>query len=360
MNLLSFLSFTNNPCNNTDVLKTFYFIKELIKLAFIIIPIGSIVILSFDLFKNVISDNENEQKKNLNIFVRRIIFMVVVFLIPTIVKFVGVLVQDSLGITENNYLKCVNVTNATIRRQVNSDKAKCTSTGGTWNDKTEVCSEKTTPSSVVKEIVKDLKERNSLELKYKFDTKNSLNFSNSSSSNSQYPAAEAALKMALPNRSAATGNDGTELYQYIFHSVLGLDNYRSCSEGVATAVRWSGTDDKFPTGPPGGQLKYVRNSSKWVNVEWNGDYSKLQPGDVFLVDYPVHGHSLMYVGTELLHKYFPDAPASYNIVQASYPDQSLCVTENNDLTSSRWIKNAYRCIKPEKNSKYAKISYVKK
>ncbi len=366
MNFLLLFLDIDNPCNKVDILKIFYFIKELLRLAFIVVPIGSIVVLSFDLFKNVVSNSEGEQKKNLNIFIRRIIFMVVVFLIPNVVGFTVELVENSLGISNSEYLKCINVDYDTIKRQLNTEMALCTSSGNSWNSKTESCDKKSDVNENIKGEMAKLRRFNAAHLKYKYSITNKLNHSSSGSgqpSNKNYPAAEAALLMALPNRVAATGNDGTELYQYVFRSVLNLNNYRSCSEGTATAIRWSGTDDGFPPGPPSAQLNYVKNSSKWVNVNWNGDYSKLSPGDVFIDN----NHTLMYVGKELLHKYFPDAPDNYTIVQASYNSdyankaQSLCITSPaQDLTSSRWINNAFRCVKRESNSKYADIKYSKK
>ena len=176
--------------------------------------------------------------------------------------------------------------------------------------------------------------------------------------NKDYPVAEAGLMMALLGRDAARGNDGTELYQYIFRSVLDKENFRSCSEGVAAAIRWAGLDDNFPPGGPATQLDYVKNHpDKWVSVNYNGDISKLQPGDIFINE----EHVFMYVGSELLHKYFPDAPSEFNVVQASYNvdyqniAESFCAIYRDDLNNERWFNNAFRNVKKEDNSKYSNI-----
>ena len=373
MNYLLFLA--ESVCDNSSLLKIFYFGKELINLAFMIIPAGSILVLSFDLFKNVISNNEGAQKKNLSIFIRRIIFMVVVFLIPTIVGFMVRLVDDALGNENNNYLKCIQVDVSTIKKQVASEKAKCTSTGNEWDSKSEVCKEKITASETVKQINKKIKESNS-SLKYSTDNKISSNDNSSSNDllDGKYPIAAAALSMAYSSESKATGDYGTKLYVYAYDHVLrnesayrtgkkkeastGSTRYRSCSEAVTVFVRYSGVDDDFAKGDtsPNGILSYVRSSSKWKQVNWNGDYSKLQPGDVFVDT----GHAMLYVGKKALHKYFPKAPKKYNLVQASYSEdyinqaKSPYIMERTDLATDRWINNAFRCVNPDKTSKYAK------
>ena len=350
-----------NPCETLDILKIAYFIRNILDLAFIIIPIILVVVLSFDLVKSVIAGDEGAQRKNLNIFIKRIIFTAVVFLVPTIVRFTMDFIEDGLGVNMKGYLMCINATSGDVADLVNSEKAKCTSQGGEWNDKTEMCNSKNVASDTAKKLVEELKEINSSSSKYNSSV--SLSYSASGSgqpSEKAYPAAEAALMMALPSRDAARGNNGTELYQYIFRTVLGRENFRSCSEGVSSAVRWAGIDDNFPPGGPGEQLGYLRNHpDKWASVSWHGDYSKLQPGDVFLDDQ----HTFMYVGSELLHKYFPDAPASYNVVQASHnPNQalaeSLCVIYRDDMANPRW--SAFRPIRREANSKYVGIKYSKK
>ncbi len=191
--------------------------------------------------------------------------------------------------------------------------------------------------------------------------------------NSDYPAATASLKMALGSAAAATAPSyGSDLYVRIYDKVItdssdyrtgkkveasnGSTRYRSCSEAVAVAVRWSGTDDSFPQGGPAEQLVYLSNSSKWKRVNWGGDFSKLQPGDVF-VD---NRHAFMYVGKSLLHKYFPSAPADYDVTEANYnvdynhQAKALYITHRADLNSSRW--NVFRNIKRETNSKYTKYN----
>lgn len=91
--------FLSEVCETSDILKIIYFINEIIKIAFIIVPIGLIIMIMVDFTKNVIS-KEEEMKKNLNMVIKRIIMCVAVFLVPTIVN-VMIDIVDSVNI--NNF-----------------------------------------------------------------------------------------------------------------------------------------------------------------------------------------------------------------------------------------------------------------
>ena len=55
-------------CVEPDFLRIIYFIKIIINVIFIIVPIGVIVMGLIDLSKSTISSNEEEQKKNQSCF----------------------------------------------------------------------------------------------------------------------------------------------------------------------------------------------------------------------------------------------------------------------------------------------------
>ena len=93
-------------CNNPEVLRVILYIKIILKLIFIIVPIGLIVMTAIDLFKNVIAVNDNDMKKNVSILVKRFIYCIVVFFVPTIVSLVVSIINHSLD-TTNSYLLCI-------------------------------------------------------------------------------------------------------------------------------------------------------------------------------------------------------------------------------------------------------------
>lgn len=75
-----------DACNNPDILRVIYFIKILIEIIMIIVPIGLIIMGLLDFSKSVVTNDENARKKNLNLFIKRIIFAVLLFAMPWIVR----------------------------------------------------------------------------------------------------------------------------------------------------------------------------------------------------------------------------------------------------------------------------------
>ena len=144
-----FLELLGDPCSNPSILKIVFFVKEIIKLLFIIIPIGAIAMLSFDMAKNVINGDDGTQRKNLNIFIRRIIMLVVVFLVPTIVRFFVSFLNENISIDNNSFLTCISVDKEMIDKQLKAYKDNCIKEKGTWDSINETCSVSVYVPSVV-------------------------------------------------------------------------------------------------------------------------------------------------------------------------------------------------------------------
>lgn len=79
-----------------------------------IIPIGLIVMIMLDFFKNVIASKDDVMRKNLNMVIKRIIMCVAVFLVPTIVKVLVGIVDSSDTSLSVSYSTCI--TNATLSK----------------------------------------------------------------------------------------------------------------------------------------------------------------------------------------------------------------------------------------------------
>ena len=92
-------------CENPAILKIILFIKEIIKVIFLIVPILLILMASMDLVKCVIS-NDSDMKKNQQIFIKRFLYTIFLFLVPTVVEFVLILVSDSVNNYYVNYQSC--------------------------------------------------------------------------------------------------------------------------------------------------------------------------------------------------------------------------------------------------------------
>ena len=91
-------------CENTAILGTIYFIKELLNMVWYIIPMGLIVMTTIDLAKSVVSSGSDEMQKNGKMVIKRIILCMALFLIPTIVNFAINMV--SLVVTDSDFDTC--------------------------------------------------------------------------------------------------------------------------------------------------------------------------------------------------------------------------------------------------------------
>lgn len=123
---------------------------------------------------------------------------------------------------------------------------------------------------------------------------------------------------AWPYKEDSRFNDGTYLYVWLHEEIFPGDPYfASCDRGVATGVRWSGTDDTYPPGAVQQQINYLQTSDKWEQVtEWNGDESVLRPGDIFIRKDSEVSHTIAYTG--------PDAPMQIWGAGKYEPGQTSC------------------------------------
>ena len=89
-------------CGPPDILRVIYFLKILLNFVLFIVPIGLVVFLSLDFGKAMISGDDSTQKKSVQLAIKRILYTVVLFCVPTIVSFVN----DILGDLGVNYSVC--------------------------------------------------------------------------------------------------------------------------------------------------------------------------------------------------------------------------------------------------------------
>lgn len=83
-NLINFL--INNPCEDPNVLKVILFIRKIMEIAFIAIPIVLIVLITFDFIKSVMANSEDTMKKNQKIVIKRLVYAVMLFFVMPIVN----------------------------------------------------------------------------------------------------------------------------------------------------------------------------------------------------------------------------------------------------------------------------------
>lgn len=96
-----------NLCTNPRALKVFKFIGNILKVAFIIVPILLIVMGSIDFMKATVAGKDDDIKKSQSVFVKRMIAAVIVFFVPIITNLVMGLLTDDTTIKNSNCLTCM-------------------------------------------------------------------------------------------------------------------------------------------------------------------------------------------------------------------------------------------------------------
>ena len=97
--------FLLSGCENPDILSIIYFVKKLIDIACILLPIGLIVFITIDIVKMILAGDDKEVKTNQKMLINRIIFAVAIFFVPTIVT----VVMNTLKVANINidYNSCI-------------------------------------------------------------------------------------------------------------------------------------------------------------------------------------------------------------------------------------------------------------
>lgn len=171
-------------------------------------------------------------------------------------------------------------------------------------------------------------------------------------------AATAMATYAWAYQDWGNGNDGTELYQYLMGEIFPGDPYfQSCDRGVATAVRWSGTDDTFPVGPTSVQYQYFvgEGSEKWEEVDGIDQESNMKAGDVLVTK--GDGHIQMYLGEEVVQDVWGSTPHEEDatMASASYMERSPGLQHWDGYITDSRPYSGWRSKGGESESKYTDI-----
>lgn len=171
--------------------------------------------------------------------------------------------------------------------------------------------------------------------------------------------ASAAASYAYATKDEGKGNNGTPLYIQVHDNVFPGDTiYQSCDRSIACAIRWSGSDDEFPSGDSTGQYNYLKSSPKWESVGMASTLSmdKLMPGDVFATN----GHVLLYVGHDaVVAAHGENAPADADSVSGSFGERSPgCGNDATRIIGRGGVDGkgrayeVFRCVDPDESETY--------
>ena len=122
-----------DACNNPEVLKVIYFIKILLNIVKIVIPIALIIMGIIDFSKSMIITDENVQKKAFSLFGKRILSAIIIFAMPWIIEvLVGVL---GTIFKDANYAECLDNANKNKIEQLEKEISNGNSNGNSNGDK---------------------------------------------------------------------------------------------------------------------------------------------------------------------------------------------------------------------------------
>lgn len=126
-NVILFMA--KNPCDDVNVLRIYLVLKEILNIVFLIVPIILIVLVLIDMAKNVVAAKEEDMTKNKKLAIKRFIYALVVFFVPTIVRtFMG-----ALGDLGADFSSCMNINKDLLAAKIESNKNNCTADDMEWN-----------------------------------------------------------------------------------------------------------------------------------------------------------------------------------------------------------------------------------
>lgn len=122
-----------DACTNPDILRVIYFAKLILDIVKIVIPIGLIIMGMIDFSKSVVTSDDGVQKKNMQLFIKRVIYAILVFAVPWIVE---TLIVTLGNLTEGvNFTDCLENADSECIEQIESG----TFTGKCYDKKDYAC-----------------------------------------------------------------------------------------------------------------------------------------------------------------------------------------------------------------------------
>lgn len=104
--------FLLDACQHPTILRILYFVYLILDIVFIAVPIGLIIMLMVDFSKAVITGDEKEQIKSTKLVTNRIIYAVIIFVIPWIVNVLMIFMDTVELDIGGDYRVCITNVNA--------------------------------------------------------------------------------------------------------------------------------------------------------------------------------------------------------------------------------------------------------
>lgn len=132
------LFMAKNPCDDLNVLRVVVVLKEILSVVFLVVPMILIVLVIIDIVKNVVAKSEEDMTKNKKLAIKRCVYAVAIFFVPTIVS----IFMSALGDLGVDYGSCMSITKESLALKIQTAKNQCTSENMEWNEGLSECVEK--------------------------------------------------------------------------------------------------------------------------------------------------------------------------------------------------------------------------
>ena len=279
-------------CENASFLGTVLFIKNLIFIISIIIPIFLVVLLTLDLAKAVVSGDETQMKAAQNLAFKRILYALIIIVVPIIIN----AVFTTLGASGVDALDCYN--NATNEKIIELQKKQEKKDDDNDNRTQEEIAQEKEKQTAYDKHVAELREKalsgrnsssnisNNIYNNEKIGGSNSIAITaealawpeGTSSNKYEFNYGHrvftdwAQLGTARPTQTFMSAYDKTCPKHFSWPTshggkyIGGARVGASCDKYVAVVVRYSGYDKDFPTGMGKNNVYLASHSAKWKKV----------------------------------------------------------------------------------------------
>ena len=280
-------------CENASFLSTVYYIKNIIFIISIMIPIVLVVLLTLDLARAVVAGDENRMKEAQNHAIKRILYSVIIIVVPIVVN----AVFTTLGKGGVDGLDCYN--NATKEKIVKLEKKQQKDDEqyqAKQQEEIDVAIEKKNArDKELEEIITKARESiNSPTANVSKDIYHTKNLNGSEAiaitaealawpygtpkKNYKYNYGKekftswSELGVARPTQAFMNAFDSVCKNHFswpAYHGSVYIGGARvgaSCDKFVAVVVRYSGYDKDFPTGVAKADTYLASHNSKWKKV----------------------------------------------------------------------------------------------
>lgn len=234
-----------DACTNPEILRVISFFLTIIDIIKIILPIVLIIFGIIDFSKAVIINDEKIQKKTINLFIKRLVYAIIIFAVPWIVE----VAMEALGdlTAEVNYIDCIkNSKNINYFEQLEQITEEQESNKNQKENKEKILNNNENNSITSNEIANDSNDGSFIGQKYNLTEKQLKSIAmlcQYEQGSAKGAASEASL---MANRfelfGTKYGNREDGLYNYVRNSKWWanaknhMDNTKNLKDSILTAV----------------------------------------------------------------------------------------------------------------------------